>query len=152
MGLGEREAFETAVMAQRVASRIAGYTGWDPPEDPEDIVPRELWEEAVKLFPRKLQRKFRNPGERADRDTGTLTTEVALSEESGISLSAQCVISEDADEDGRYMHRAEDLDYTLWVDQKDWSGSTVVQLRRDLRQFATWLERHDPDGYAQFSD
>ena len=155
MGLGVREAFETAVMARRVANRTAGTRWNDPPEDVEDIVPRELWKDAVKLFPQPLQRKFQSPDEAEDRDvdgySATLTTEVALSEDSGVSLSVRCVMSEDADEGGRYMHRAEDLDYTLWVARKDWNGSTVNQLRRDLQQFETWLKRHDPEGYAQFS-
>ena len=147
-----RIAFENVLAAQRVALRAAGSIGWAPPEDLEDYTPYDLWDEAVKVFPHALQREFdpeQNEDVGNDEVTVSLMAEVALSEDSGISLSAVCSLSGDADGDGVYTHKTEKLDYTLWVDNKDWSGDTVAKLRGHLHQFQNTLRERDPVGYAK---
>jgi hypothetical protein len=142
------------ILVERVAMRAAGYAGWEPPEPAEDMAPYELWEEAVKLFPHTVQQDLSDPDKdedsRRDETTITLLDEVALSEDSGLSLSAVRTLSMDADEDGAYQHTSDKLDYTLWVDSKDWTGDTVARLRGHLRQFESTLKERDPEGYKTF--
>lgn len=149
-----RTAFEVALMVQRVAARAASYFGRDWREPPEDLLPYELWSEAVKLFPPSVRRELDDPDEdeEGDRDeiTVKLMTEVPLSEDSGISLAAIRRIVSDDDGDGPYTVDTAKLDYTLWVGNRDWTGDSVAMLRAHLQGFENTLKERDPIGLAKF--
>ncbi len=137
----------------RTVVRVAGYSGWDPPDD-EELAPYELYEDALKLLPHGLQRELAIP--KKDERTGpgdliiTLKSEAALSPDSGISLSAERTVSDDADEEGAYRHTSDKLDYTLWVDRKDWTGASISALRGHLQQFQKALKVSDREGFHKF--
>jgi hypothetical protein len=85
-----------------------------------------------------------------------MTNMVELGEDSGVELTVTASISEDADEDGRYMHRSQDTEYLLWVGPKHWSGSSsnrssqhLPHLKQHLKEFSKVLEEQDPEGHKK---
>ena len=143
--------------SQRVLSRFvgAGYSGWDPPEGPEEPDPSEEWNDVTKQFPHALQKLLGDPRPKSDHGFGditvTMTAMVELGEDSGVELTVTSSHSEDADEDGPYTHSSTDTEYFFWIGHQHWSGTirpgqNYQHLKQHLRDFAKHLEQKDPDG------
>jgi len=128
--------------------------GWDPPDYGDEPDPSDGWHEAVRLFPKHLQRLLGTPRPDVDEGSGevtvTMSADAALSEDSGVELTARAWRGEDADEDGPYSTSGDDLEYTLWADTRSWSGSEVGRLKQHLREFEHYLATHDPAAHDSF--
>jgi hypothetical protein len=142
----------------RIVDRFlaAGYTGWDPPDDPDPDVAEELWEDALSHFPRNVQHLFgkRERHERHHHSTLTTTTleaTVELNEDtdSGINLTVTATTGVEADEDGPYSMRDENIEYSLVAPNRTWHDKDVSRLQHDFHEFVADLKRTDPVAAAK---
>lgn len=133
---------------------MEGYSGWDPPEDPDPPNPYPLWDETVKLYPDGLQRLLdKKPKKGTDQvrfeESVSLFSEIELSDESGLSLTVTAIQGTDADEDGAYGYAKEKIEYGFYQGRQHWDGDEESGLKKDLREFLKQLEANDPEGYEK---
>lgn len=140
---------QRVVTRYRVAARAAGYYGWDPPEEADELeAPKDDWDSVLEVFTHALRQRIGKPEESRDRNSQTQTVSLTggfdLSDEYLIEASVFVEVSVtagvDADDEGEFNYHNESTSYELTLGRQTWKAAgprySKSRLENDFKQWS----------------